>query len=164
MPSGTNYASAYSLPGMGGCIFYRRPPPSLPTSWAGHLPLAPLGYASQSPEFDNKKFEYGFQTFIVGFAHLRSPALDLPSKSCAHRGAHSLAPPARAGVPRAQVPGSVTPGMCRHGAMRHSAREGVSSSLAERRSVSIAGLDCQIQAKTKQKLAGNCQIWQSDKA
>ena len=33
-----------------------------------------------------------------------------------------------------------------------------------RKSVSIAGLDCQIQAKTRLKLAGNCQIWQSGKA
>jgi len=41
----------------------------------------------------------------------------------------------------------------------------LTSSLSERRrSVSIAGLDCQIQAKTRQKLAGNRQIWQSDKA
>jgi hypothetical protein len=34
------------------------------------------------------------------------------------------------------------------------------SSLSERRKKTPnAGLDCQIQAKTRLKLAGNCQIW-----
>jgi hypothetical protein len=39
------------------------------------------------------------------------------------------------------------------------------SSLSESKETArIAGLDCQIQAKTRQELAENCQIWQSDEA
>jgi len=38
-------------------------------------------------------------------------------------------------------------------------------SLSERKETArIAGLDCQIQAKTRHKLAENCQIWQSGEA
>ena len=46
-----------------------------------------------------------------------------------------------------------------------SKRQSRLGSLSERRKTDpIAGLDCQIQAKTKRKTAGNCRIGQSGKA
>jgi hypothetical protein len=46
-----------------------------------------------------------------------------------------------------------------------SKRQSRLGSLSERRKTDpIAGLDCQIQAKTKRKTTGNCQLWQSGKA